>query len=1281
MSGVVSYAVKKLWLAAAVLLVSLAVVLSLFRYALPHLDSKKHLVEQYALEHYGVQLRIGQISATWQGSGPSLVLSQVSLSQKEQSPVNLNVDKVWVDINFWQSVSERLLISERFELNNLSLEIDPESMQAGSQQEYPVVDALKNLFLVQLHQFTVTDGQISVRTSNQTQVFDVEQLVWLNDEKRHQGKGRIRVQELANNSASFIIELNGDPEQLSGTLFAKAETLDISPWVNEWVTTQYPLNESRANLSAWVTIDNNNVDHLHIALEDTELKWEGLPESQAITSISGGTVQALPDVNGWTFRVDQLVISQNRKTFVTDLVGQADSQGNAVVNTVKPVSIQPVLGVLPLFMDASLANSLLTLNPDGELSTLQVNWQAQTPSIKAKLIDVGWSESGNIPGFTGMDAEFYWHGQQGKLQVTAADASLDASNLLGRTLADTDFDITAYLYMEPDALVPGWQLSVPESKINTDLITLSLAAHANLATSHLQLSAKVDGLDLVETPSLFPSDYMGKQTVAYLSRAFSGAGKVDSAEIIWSGSPSYFPFSNNEGIFQANVGVSNADFVFSSEWPALSKLDMTLLFENEGLFLQSESGLLGEVTLQNLQARIPRLASSSGIYIAATGAADASSVTSLMQKGGLKASLGKLLSKDVLVQGPLDTDLYLGIPFNGDEVIASGRVGFNEASAKIAALDITAENLQGELTFNNEAIAASQLSAKLFGQAVAIDITGRQTDELYDLFVGVEGHWDVKALLNYAQIPLEDYLYGDANWRTGINVELTQNGFRYQAELASDLKGIDSRLPLPASKDSGQTRALFVDAKGDSTSSEIDVTIEDDIAFTGILSHQSRQFDQILLTAGDSPSGIPIPGFNILANVPKINIDEWSDVISKFTSQTERVTTNNSRLFPLPQRVAIESEVMVFKHHEFSDARVDARQANAQWRIDMVSKQAIAKATIAADIQRDGIDIRAEKLYLQSNDSFAQTPNESQAVQHYFPLRFKCTDCRINEYVLGEVDVELNPNDTGVTIDRLNITHPYASLRATGGWNESDETQIQGEFTSGDFGRWLDSMALNSGIKDSEADVAFSLAWPGQPTAFSLEAVKGQADWSLSDGYLTEVSDKGSRIFTLFSLNSLVRKLSLDFRDVFAQGFFYDDINGSLVLENGNAMTEDTVVDGGAGEIEIRGYANLVSEKLNYDISFTPNVTGNLPFLVYFLANPPTAIAALAIDQVLTSAKVISNVNYQVTGTFEAPVVTEVGRDSKEVTLPAQASPPDESKVPQDSELEVDRVKVEVFDG
>jgi len=82
------------------------------------------------------------------------------------------------------------------------------------------------------------------------------------------------------------------------------------------------------------------------------------------------------------------------------------------------------------------------------------------------------------------------------------------------------------------------------------------------------------------------------------------------------------------------------------------------------------------------------------------------------------------------------------------------------------------------------------------------------------------------------------------------------------------------------------------------------------------------------------------------------------------------------------------------------------------------------------------------------------------------------------------------------------------------------------------------------------------------------------------------------------------------------------------------------------------------------------------------LATPPTALAALAIDQVLTSAKVISNVNYHVSGTISDPSFTEVQRDSKDISLPASHSPvPGDNEETPLTENDIKRFNMEVIDG
>lgn len=110
-SSVAAYLLKKFWLLLAVLLVLFALVLSAARYALPHIENNKHLLENYINEQYGVNLSIDSVYAVWQQDGPSIVLNNVSLAKDDASPVALDIRQIYVEVDFWQSIRQRLLSS------------------------------------------------------------------------------------------------------------------------------------------------------------------------------------------------------------------------------------------------------------------------------------------------------------------------------------------------------------------------------------------------------------------------------------------------------------------------------------------------------------------------------------------------------------------------------------------------------------------------------------------------------------------------------------------------------------------------------------------------------------------------------------------------------------------------------------------------------------------------------------------------------------------------------------------------------------------------------------------------------------------------------------------------------------------------------------------------------------------------------------------------------------------------------------------------------------------
>ena len=1327
-SSVAAYLLKKFWLLLAVLLVLFALVLSAARYALPHIEHNKHLLENYINEQYGVNLSIQSVHAVWQRNGPSIVLNSVSLAKNDASPVALDIRQIYVELDFWESLRHQLISSTRFELRGLKLDIDADRLSGGDKNNFPVVNALERLFLEQLQSFSLEDGVVSVTHLNETNSFDIESLSWNNHEERHQGLGQLKVADLAANSASFIIDITGTREDFDGVFYAKAEELDISPWVSDLIKTKRPLAQSRANFEVWTNFSQSEVTSVQAELSESLLEW-GSGRAKTVTGISGGSLQALPnDENrqgGWNVRVDQLVLNSSNETLTTDLIGSISANGDALINTVKPVQINPFLLLLPLFMDDTSEEEIRGLNPKGELATLQIQWHNGQPSLAAKVLDLQWDKTDKVPGLSSLDADFFWYKNNGAIYLESADSLLSANGVIKKDVNINLFKSQFYIYPEQiDSEDKQWVVKGSDMLLDSDAVTLHPQFKLNMSTGFMSLYVDVSPLALNEVSSLFPSSLMGTNTDKYLTRAFTGEGEIANARVLWHGRTSDFPFDDNTGIFQAYVDIEQGDFLFAPDWPALNNLDLSLYFVNNALVMESPSATLAGMKISDMSAAIPSFSPDARLIIYANGTGTGDALTALMMDSSLKKSLGKVLNEDVQIGGPLSADIKLDIPFKGKDVVASGTAHLSNNPVFVATTNMLFDKASGKVSFVNGDIDASGLQAQFLKQPVNLSLSGRQGDT-YDLNVELGGRWHVHPLANYVNTDLTEYIDGESDWNTTVQLSLSNSGFNYTANLTADLTATQSVLPAPFDTPAGSSLPLLITSKGDSKASNVEASLGDNIRFDGVLPHKEMQFSRAHLALGESDIANIGTGFSISANLAQADVQEWfttinmllsgkgkdtSTAVAKTNAQSS-IQSNESKkanLFGTPSRIFAKADKLNFAGHSIKDAQLSATERNKDWILDLASPQARATIRINSDLDEQGIEINADYLSLEkpaqaggvtktgsesgvelaTNSAMPSEEGESPYnidPNTLPPIYFYCQSCGVHGIDLGEITLDIAKEENGLAIRQLLVKSDETNVTATGYWKHIGgeiQSALNGTLTSPDVGQMLKEYGVESGIKDSSANVAFDINWPNAPMDFGFEQLNGNVEWSLSDGYLTELSDKGSRIFTLFSLNSLVRKLSLDFRDVFAKGFFYDDMGGTLSIVDGKAYTDDTEIDGGAGEIEITGFTDLNTGGLNYNVSFAPNVTGNLPFLVYFLATPPTALAALAIDQVLTSAKVISNVNYRVTGTIKDPKFDEVERNSKDISLPAQNAPVPAN--PQDRPLtedDVRRLKMEVIDG
>ncbi|GAA0856564.1 YhdP family protein [Aliiglaciecola litoralis] len=1270
-----AYILKKLWTFAAILLVVVAVSISVLRFSLPYMENQKHRVETWLSNQYGVELRIGQLSADWNQNGPTLVLKNVHLKQDQKSPIGLQISETLIELNFWESIMARQVQSQRFELNGLALSVNLALIQT-SENEFPIVEAMQRLFLEQLHRFSISNSIVDVITQYDQQLIQIQQLSWINKANRHQGVGQLRVVELANNSATFTLDLYGGKDDLNGTFYARGEELDLSPWLNQLVRTQNQLTQSRGNFTFWAGIKQGRVENAQIELQKSEFAWT-TPDARVEAAIVGGRIRAVPDSLGWKFNIDDLTFESQQRQLVTSWVGHIGRDGSSRISNVNSLDMGFLLPLLPLAVDKQTIEFVERLSPKAHIDNFAVSFGSSFLA-SVDFSQVQWNQVDSLPGLANITGRYVMNDEHGRLTVQGIAGKIQTDNVMDDNLLYENLYMDAYFEWHDR----GLRIDVPEFNIEGDQFSLNQQFSYDTQDNQLALFTELDSLPISSVKKLFPNRFLDPQTKNYLVDALQD-GQLASAQVLWQGALSEFPFANNQGVFQAKVDLTDSTLKFAPSWPALTELDIKLLFENEALFMRADKGQLMDVSLSKLSAQIPRLASNAVLSIQAQAHANSKDAVALINNSDLAESLGQALTEGIRLDGTLTTQLDLTIPLGEGDVVAAGSVALSGNSLTVPSLGISFDDVKGQVSFNNDLVTADDIVASLFSQPVTVSFQGRDGPaEAYLADIGLSGDWQLTPLLKTYQPSMSKYVNGNASWQAQTKLTLGGESYAYSFELSSQLKGVGSELPAPFTKDTGLTMPLSIIVSGQNQASNINLKLADNITFEGVLPHDTMQFSRAHLAIGaDEAVGMGL-GFSISANLPFVDFDAWFEAISVLVNN---LPSSEAPMLSEPQRVYVNADSMLIAGQNIQQLELVAKHSTEDWLLEFNADQIRAEVIFYDDWLNRGIDIKADFIELadwqgEKNEGFQQAN-----LQNLPPVNFACKSCKLFGKDLGRVDFSLSRSPKGMQIDNLRFNNTNGILYATGEWQMSDagsKTQLQGELSSPDFGALLKGFGLDSGIKDSKANFDFNVSWDDAPHKFSLASLNGAVDWRLTDGYLSDVSDQGARLFSILSLQSLIRKLSLDFRDVFAKGFFYDKMDGSFQIVNGRADTRDTVIDGSAGEMVISGYADLSSQEINYLIEFAPNVTSSLPLLVYWMVNPATAIAALAIDQVLTEAKVISNVRYSVTGSFDEPVFTELDRKSKEVALPARTLPPVQSEPDKvHRELPDERVNLQINKG
>lgn len=322
-----------------------------------------------------------------------------------------------------------------------------------------------------------------------------------------------------------------------------------------------------------------------------------------------------------------------------------------------------------------------------------------------------------------------------------------------------------------------------------------------------------------------------------------------------------------------------------------------------------------------------------------------------------------------------------------------------------------------------------------------------------------------------------------------------------------------------------------------------------------------------------------------------------------------------------------------------------------------VNSPTIKGFVFVPNAQNKAISARFDRLILPKKPTQKSSKATTLDPRRLPPLELVANDCRYGQTDFGRVTLSTRRTKTGLAINSASVQSKAYTLSVNGWWRVIDHhpyTYLRGDFASNNLGQLLSTLGVTKKLARGKADIHFALNWPGAPNQFKAAGLDGHVRLSVKHGSIVEL-DKSTerelglgRLLNLFSLRSLSKRLTLNFKDLTSAGFQFDSMRGTFALDNGLATTHDAVVNGNVAKITVQGAIGFA--KKEYDITMTvmPFVTANLPIIVGIAGGPVAGAVAWVVNKVVSPGIArAAGSTYKITGDWDHPHIVKQVRQTR----------------------------------
>ena len=894
---------------------------------------------------------------------------------------------------------------------------------------------------------------------------------------------------------------------------------------------------------------------------------------------------------------------------------------------------------------------VLRFAPRGRIADATLAWSddgAKAYSVRGSFEDLAVNAVDAFPGVSGLTGSIEGTEAGGVVRVTGKNSTFDLRHIFRGPLALATLEARARWRHVDRAL---------EVEIEDAQVTNADAEGRFSGTWRSLPDAKVKSPGFVDIKGTFSraspgraANYLPNRIAAtrdWLEAAVQG-GEMPRASFVLKGDLYDFPFGpGSDGHFLFEGDIRNARLLYHPDWPSVDAIDGTFKFENRRMEIVASRAAIfasrmksARAVIEDLLERPPLLVLDMDID---TTGADS---VRFLRESPLVNGPGAF-TRAVAIEGPARFNLHMEYPLWGTErVRVAGDYNFTGATATVART-LALRDIRGRLSFTERGVRAPGLAGTMFGQPATLAMS---TEADGRILTAIEGAIDVPVLGAYVPEPITARLAGATTWKARV----LSGPSGTDVTVTSDLKGLASTLPEPGTKSAADARPLAIQIRSAGTEDELTTA-----ALAGGVHWRSSRFApggaehwQVALKMGAPVAHEPArDGLWLYGETPALDVDAWLEVFAQARREPAAPRAASERA-PLELRgIALKMDRVRYLGREFAQLDAALERNGAQWNGNLESPL-VAGAVQWTPGGKGHVIARLDRLSIPEAKSVVASPAPGNdpdlpvldVVAERFDFRGKA---------LGRL--ELNAQHAGEEwrIDRLDISTPHSKFSSSGGWRRTGAgslTTLAVKLDSENLNALMSQFGYGDYLKRGTGNLEGTIVWPGFPYEFSTAILSGGFRVESKRGQFAKLDPGAGKLLGLLSLQSLPRRAMFDFRDVFSDGFAYENIEGNVKVARGILLTDDFEITGPSAFVSLAGEVSLPQETQNLTMRVVPEVGEGMALAATLLGTPVLGLSTLLVSKLLKNpfGKAVAY-EYLVTGTWDNPVVTR---------LSAPAAPP-----------------------